>query len=133
MDRKYLRNLFLLDGFGALLSAFLLGIVLVKLESYFGIPKTTLYVLAALPCLFAMYDFLCYFKLEKNLEKFLKPIAIANLMYCCLSIGLTLFHFKRVTYIGWIYIIGEVIIVVSIALIELRAANYDKTRGPFIN
>ncbi len=129
MESNYLKKLFLLDGFGAILSALLLGIVLVKLEKYFGIPKTTLYVLATLPCFFAIYDFFCYFKIEKNLEKFLKPIAIVNILYCFLSIGLTSFHYKAVTYLGWIYIIGEVIIVLGIAIIELKAANFAKSKN----
>ena len=60
------KQLFILDGLGALLSAFLLGVVLVKLESVFGIPKNTLYFLAFLPCLFAIYDFYCYFQAKEN-------------------------------------------------------------------
>ena len=51
--------LFLVDGLGALLSAFLLGFVLVRLERVFGIPPDALYLLATVPCLFALYDFYC--------------------------------------------------------------------------
>ncbi len=123
MESKYLRKLFLLDGFGAILSAILLGIVLVKLERLFGIPKSTLYVLASLPCLFAIYDFYCYFKIEKNLKKFLKGIAIVNLLYCCLSIGLAFYHYQEITYLGWTYIIVEILIVVTLAIIELSFAK----------
>ena len=123
MEKGYLRKLFLLDGAGAMLSAFLLGIVLVKLERLFGIPKTALYVLAALPCFFAIYDFYCYFRIEKHLEKFLMGIAIANLLYCCLSLGLALYHYQEILFLGWVYIIGEIIIVVTLAIIELRIAN----------
>lgn len=36
------KKLFQIDAFGATLSAVLLGIVLVKLERFFGIPKQTL-------------------------------------------------------------------------------------------
>jgi hypothetical protein len=48
------KKLFLIDGLGALLSAILLGVVLVQLEYLFGIPKSTLYFLASLPCLFTI-------------------------------------------------------------------------------
>ena len=123
MNNTYLKKLFLLDGFGAILSAFLLGVVLVKLESYFGIPKSSLYFLATLPCFFAIYDFYCYFKIEKNLDRFLKRIAIVNLLYCCLSIILAFYHYQEITSLGWIYIIGEIIIVVIIAQIELTAVK----------
>ena len=117
------RKLFQIDGFGAILSAVLLGIVLVKLEMVFGIPKLTLYLLASLPCLFAIYDFYCYFKIDKNLGLFLKGIAITNLFYCCLSIGLAIYHKDEITNLGWIYIGVEVVIIVALATIELRVAK----------
>ncbi len=123
MKNSKIKNLFLLDGFGALVSAFLLGVVLVKLEVYFGIPKKALYVLAALPCFFMIYDFYCFFKVEKNLGKYLKGIAIVNLLYCCLSIGMAFYHQEVITYLGWIYIIVEIIIVVVLSLFELKVAN----------
>ena len=123
MEKGSLRKLFLLDGAGAILSAVLLGIVLVQLEAYFGIPIATLYFLAALPCFFAIYDFYCYFKVEKNLAKCLRGIAIVNLLYCCLSILLAFYHYQEILYLGWIYIIVEIIIVVVLSIIELRVAN----------
>ncbi len=123
MENRYLKKLFLLDGFGAIVSAILLGVVLVKLEVYFGIPKSALYFLAALPCFFAIYDFYCYFKIERNLFKFLRAIAIVNLLYCCLSLGLAFCHREHLTRLGWLYIIVEIVIVVIIASIELKAAS----------
>ena len=123
MENGYLRKLFLLDGFGAITSATLLGVVLVKLENVFGIPISTLYLLASLPCLFAIYDFYCYFKIERNLGKFLKRIAIINLLYCCLSIGLAFYHYQVITNFGWMYIIGEIGIVVVLSMVELKVAK----------
>ena len=125
MEKSKLKNLFLLDGFGAIVSAFLLGVVLVKFEAYFGIPKKALYVLAALPCFFMLYDFYCYFRVEKNLGKFLKGIAIVNLLYCCLSIGMAFYHQEVITTLGWIYIIIEIIIVVVLSIFELKVAKDD--------
>ena len=46
------KRLFIIDGIGAITSAFMLGIILVKLENIFGIPSSTLYLLAAFPMLF---------------------------------------------------------------------------------
>lgn len=76
------REMFLVDGLSALLSAFLLGIVLVTFEELFGVPKSTLYFLASLPCIFFVYDFYWYFNVNKTSSLFLKIIAIANLLYC---------------------------------------------------
>lgn len=73
------KQLFLIDGLGALVSAFMLGIILVYLEPIFGIPKQVLYFLAMLPCCFAVYDAYCYTRNKSGM--FLKGIAVANLVY----------------------------------------------------
>ncbi len=117
------KKLFLIDGFGAMLSAFLLGVVLVKFEGIFGIPKTTLYFLASLPCLFAVYDFYCYYSIDKNLGLFLRVIAITNLIYCIISLGLAIYHKEVITNFGWAYILMEIVVVSALAVIELRAAK----------
>ena len=117
------KKLFQIDGFGAILSAILLGIVLVKFEYVFGIPKLTLYFLASLPCFFAVYDFYCYFKIDNNLGNFLKRIAIINLIYCCLSIGLAIYHREDIMTLGWVYILMEIAIVSGLSIIELKVAK----------
>ncbi len=121
--KRHPNKLFLIDGLGAILSAFLLGVVLVKLERFFGIPCYALYFLAALPICFAVYDFYCYRKKKNNPEKFLKGIAIINLLYCGISIVTAWYHSKTITPLGWSYIILEVLIVIALAIIELRVAN----------
>lgn len=121
------KQLFLIDGLGALVSAFFLGVVLVQLESIFGIPKNTLYFLAFLPCLFAMYDFYCYLRVQENFSFFIKTIALINLMYCFISIGLAFYHYQKITYLGWGYVLVEILIVVFIAYAELTTAAKIKT------
>lgn len=116
-------NFFLIDGLGAILSAFLLGLVLVKWEKIFGIPPSTLYFLAFLPCLFAMYDFYCYQKVNENLSVFLKGIATMNLMYCCLSIGLAFYHYDKITHFGWAYILLEIMLIITLVYFEFKAAK----------
>jgi len=115
-------TLFLIDGFGALLSAFLLGVVLVQLESIFGMPKESLYFLAFLPCLFAVYDFFCYLKVHNNELLFLKRIAIGNLSYCCLSIGFIVLNYNQLTKVGLAYFVLELIVVLILGLTELKIA-----------
>ncbi len=117
------KKLFILDGLGALLSAFLLGVVLVQLESYFGIPRNTLYFLAFLPCLFVVYDLFCYWRVEQNIGFFLKVIAVINVLYCCLSIGFAFYHMERITALGWGYILIEILIVLAVAFVEWRVAG----------
>lgn len=117
------KQLFLIDGFGALLSAFLLGVILTRFESTFGMPREALYYLAALPCFFALYDLVCYFRVSENWRPFLKAIAIANLLYCCLSIGFLLLHYPSLTALGWLYFLLELAIVIVLASMELKKAR----------
>ena len=117
------KKLLLLDGIGAIVSAFLLGIVLTQLNDLVGIPIPTLYFLAFLPCLFAIFDFYHYQKNNNQVATPLRIIAILNLLYCCLSIGLGIYHFETITFLGWFYIVVEVMIVVGIAVWEIRVAG----------
>ena len=120
---KNRHNLFILDGFGALLSAFLLGIVLVHFQSYFGIPKSSLYILAAIPCVFALYDLCCYLFVKRNINLALKTIAILNILYCIFSVFVAFSHSESILTLGWIYVIIEIAIVVWIARLEWKAVN----------
>lgn len=115
--------LFLIDGFGALLSAFLLGVILVRFESTFGMPRQTLYFLAFIPCLFVVYDFIICKIIGENWRPFLKAIAVANLVYCCMSMGLLVHHYSKLTYLGLAYFLIEIIVVLMVAMIELKVAR----------
>ena len=117
------KKLFLLDGIGAIVSAFFLGVVLVQWESLFGIPVPTLYFLAGIPILFALYDLYAYQKEPHQLAPFLTGIAIMNVGYCCLSLGLAFYHRAVVTAWGWGYIIAEVAIILVLVVIELGTSN----------
>ncbi len=116
------RRLFLIDSLGALLSIFLLGFVLVQLESFIGMPKSILYKLAIAPCFFAVYSFICYWRLPKNWRFFLKIIALANLIYCCVSIMLVFYHFEQLTQLGLVYFLGELIVLIALIYLELKTA-----------
>jgi hypothetical protein len=47
----------LIDSLGALLSALILGLVLTRWESVFGMPKRVLYFLAAIAAVFLYRDY----------------------------------------------------------------------------
>ena len=115
------KRLFIIDGIGAFTSAFMLGIILVRLENIFGIPSSTLYLLATFPVLFIFFD--CYSYLNNNTSKHLKIIAVMNLLYCVLSIGLTIFHNQTISMFGWAYIIIEIIIIMILAFIQLNVSQ----------
>ncbi|MEM1327239.1 MAG: hypothetical protein AAGI23_14855 [Bacteroidota bacterium] len=115
------KQLFLLDGMGALTSACLLGVVLVQLESYFGIPKRVLHILAAVPCLFVIYDGICYFGVRQH-ASWLRYIAVANMLYCLLSFYCTVIHLEQLTALGHVYLLSEIAIVLFLARLEWQAS-----------
>ena len=121
------RSLFLLDGLGAILSAFLLGVVLVQLENFFGIPRQALYLLVAFPCVFVLYDGFVYWKVQKNFGAFLQVIVFLNLMYCFLSIGVALYHRSSLTVFGWTYIVLEIMIILLLVVLEWQTMRRWKS------
>ena len=124
------KKLFLADGLGAIVSAFFLGVILAKYEPSFGMPKTVLYFLASIACLFAVYSLGCLFLVTKNFQPYLKGIALANLSYCCITIALVLYFSQKLTILGWTYFILELIVLVFLARLEGKtiARLNDKRR-----
>lgn len=114
------RQLFLIDGIGAMVTAVLLSQVLARFESVFGMPSTILYALASLAVGFAVYSFTCYWLLKKNWKPYLKGIAIANMIYSLTTLGLIVYLNESLTYLGLIYFIGEIIIILFLASWEFK-------------
>ena len=117
------RSLFILDGLGAVLSAVLLGLVLVSYEHIFGMPAKILYILAFWPCLFALFDFASAIKTGINYSAQLKIIAMANLSYCLLSVVTLIFHIHTITIWGICYFVSELAIVILLVTFEFEAAE----------
>lgn len=117
------KKLLLIDGCGAIISALLLGVVLVRFEKYVGIPPATLYLLAVFPIMFAIYDLFSYLQSHNKQPLLLKGIAFLNYIYCCLSIGVAFYHYETLTTLGWIYILIETLIIMILATWELNIAT----------
>jgi hypothetical protein len=116
------KQLFLIDSQGALLSAFLLGVVLVHFEPLFGMPVNILYILALIAGIFFLYSFSCFLRQPEQWQPFLRGIAIANLSYCGLTLGLVLYLHQSLTTLGILYFVFEIIIVTMLALKELKTS-----------
>lgn len=117
------RKLFLIDCLGALLSAILYGAVLAQLEDVFGMPPKVVYPLSILAGIYAIFSGSCYLLNLKNWKPFLRIIALANLLHCCLTIGLVVAYCQEITSLGLLYFAGELVIVVSLAIVELKTAS----------
>lgn len=113
------RSIFLVDAIGALLSTLLL-LVVGNFEHMFGVPKYVAYQLAAVTALFAIYSLITFFANPVNWRRYLRVIAVANLLYCCLTLGLLFFYFKKLTAPGIIYFSVEIVIILLLSRLELR-------------
>lgn len=116
------KKLFLLDGLGALLSAFCLGVVLVKLEHLIGMSPKVLKILALLACVFAAYSLSSSYFVKENWSIYLKIIAAANFLYCCTTMILVVYFLTQLTTLGIVYFVVEVVIILSLVRIELKTA-----------
>jgi hypothetical protein len=120
------RKIFLLDGLGAFASAILLVLLLANLESLFGLPKSTVYSLSIPAFALMVYSLSCYLMKPKNWRLLLKVVAIANILYCLLTIA-TLFWFSdRITIIGLMYFIGEIAIILFIVGLEWEIVSSEQ-------
>lgn len=121
-----------IDGLGALLSAFFLGVVLVRFEDYFGMPRTVLYALSLVACLFAIYSICCYFLLTHHWRPYLKIITILNILYCCLTMGFVFYFYQKLTHWGLIYFLLEFIVLIVLITIERMALSKMREKPPSV-
>jgi hypothetical protein len=127
------KRLFLIDGFGAFLTAFFLFIILRTFNEYFGMPKTTLSFLSTIALAFSVYSFCCFFFVNKKWNSFLRAISIANFLYCCLTLGLVIYYYPRLTILGVAYFLIEIVIIGGLVFLEikiLRVAKEHSTNYP---
>lgn len=114
------KQLFLIDSLGALLTAFLVGLILPEFESFFGAPRLTCHILALIALGFAAYSMICYFFMHAYWRVFMRVIAFANLTYCLITLLLLIYGYQLLTIWGVLYFGGELCIVVGLAYLELR-------------
>jgi len=126
INASHPHRFFLLDGLGALLSALMLGVVLVHFESVFGAPVATLRLLALIALVFAAYDFTCYFLSLKPWPVLLRGIALGNLLYCALTLLLMALHRNQLTMLGYAYFLAELLVIVILAVAEWRFAKQGR-------
>jgi len=117
------KKLFLIDGISAALTTFFVGILLVRFENSFGMPRTILYMLSSIAGIYAIYSIGCYFILVSKWRPFLKGIIIANFTYYSLTISLVFYFYQKLTILGLIYFILELIIISGLIIIELIALS----------
>jgi len=118
------KKLFLVDSLGAFLTAFLIVAMLMKYTDVFGMPKKPLFFLSIIAVIYATYSLCCYFFLDQNWRPYLKFIAFANLIYCCLTITLVICFYASITTLGLIYFSAELLVIVGLVTIEFMTASH---------
>jgi hypothetical protein len=116
------RAIFLIDGLGALLSSILL-VAVAYFEDTFGISKNVLYQLVPVPIVFTTYSLCCYVVNPQHWRLYLRIIALANILYCCLTLGLVYYYWAALTAIGVAYFLGEIVVVALLSSIELALSS----------
>lgn len=114
------KNLFLLDGLGALLTALLLSFILRTFNGFFGLTKNTFGYLSLIALVFSFYSVTCYFLVNKKWKSYLKIICIANILYCILTFGVLIYNYQKISAFGAIYFLGEITIILGIVYLEIK-------------
>lgn len=114
------KNLFLIDAFGAFVSACLLLFVLRNFEEAFGVNKNALNKLSLIAFIFSIYSISCFYFVKNNWKPFLSFIAFANLLYCFLTLIVVLDNYQTITSLGVAYFFVEVILIFALVIIELK-------------
>jgi hypothetical protein len=115
--------LFLIDSVGAFLTAFFLFVVMRSLNVYFGMPKIVLTYLSAIAGFFCIYSFSCFLFLKERWTLFIKIIAVANFLYCFVTLGLLIKYYSFLTILGTTYFLTEIIVIALLGFVELKVAR----------
>lgn len=121
------KYLFLIDGLGGCFTVLCLLGILARYEPYFGVPLAVLHVLAATGTCCAVYSLVCYGFVGRRWRFFLKLIAFVNLAYCALTLGLMLWLHASLSHWGLLYFSLEILIISSLAFVELRLSDKAET------
>ncbi len=114
------KALFLVDSLGAFVSASLLFVILRKFNEYIGMPPIALIYLSIIAVTFSLYSIICFFLFTDNWKPFLSIISFANVLYCCLTMGLVIYYYQSLTVLGIAYFIAEIIIITGLVFVEQR-------------
>ncbi len=123
MIKLTLKNIFIIDGLGAFISAIMLGWVMSHYHEVIGVSVNTLRFLAIIPCFYLLLDIYSHFQEDGFQQRLLRVIAWLNILYCICSVAILFLHIDSLTWLGYAYFIGEIIIILLLAQHELSLAN----------
>jgi hypothetical protein len=114
------RNIFLVDGLGAMTSAILLWIMTGSLHAYVGMPVPVLNALAIAAVFFCLYSLTCFFLAGRRWKPFLRVIAMINLLYCLTTAACLVRYWPLLKTPGKMYFILDILVILSLVYLELN-------------
>ncbi len=115
--------LLLIDGVGAFYTASMLLIVKTMFISYLGLSAKVLECLAIMACCMGLFSTAASMFVKNNFYKYLRSIAIVNLIYCIITIGALVLNHKKVMIWGVAYFTAEALVIFSLSLIEIKISQ----------
>ena len=120
-------KIFLLDASGAFVSIILLFFLYI-FEEYFGMPRNILAVFIGIASVLFLYSVIIYLINPLRWTFYLKIIALLNLGYCLFTLYHVFQCFETLTLCGQFYFVGEVLVIIFLAIYELRTATKTTNR-----
>ncbi len=122
------KSLFFVDGIGAFYTASMLLIFKHIFINYIGLPTILFDYLAIMACCMGLFSMTVNMFVKKDLYKYLRAIAIVNLIYCTITIGILILNYKQVMIWEVAYFVIEVLVVFPLILIEIRVCQILSSR-----
>jgi hypothetical protein len=117
------KKIFLLDGIGALLTSFLLLVVVKHQTELFGVLPSACVKLSVIAFVFCLYSLTCHFLARENWRSLLKVIAFANITYCVTTVVLLTEFYEQLTPVAYTYFSIELGIITGLSIAEFRLAS----------
>lgn len=113
----------LIDSIGAMLSAFFLGYLLPAHDTFFSMPLFALQVLAVVAFGLACYSGGCYLFANNNHHFYLLVVCVANILYCLITLTLTITYYYLLTLYDILYFALEIPTILILAYFEYLYAS----------
>ncbi|MFO0675868.1 MAG: hypothetical protein U0169_05000 [Polyangiaceae bacterium] len=124
------RAMLLLDGLGALATAFTVGLVLPQVASSVGLEPRVLGSLGLYGVGCATYSLGCWRILKAHWARALTGIVGANLVYCGITASVVATRWEALTWLGVAYFVGEMAVIVALVAVEIAVVRASARGRP---
>ena len=122
LDRISPSKVFLVDGFGALLTAVFIHLLATFFIDWVGLPVKVLRILTLVALMMAVYSFCCHLFGKGNNSKWLRVIMVANLVYIMATAIILVIYRDQLKWPGLIYFLSEFVVVFILVRWEAKIA-----------